>query len=133
MAKVLKTVIPLFDQLKNRTEKMSGAELLELIDEGSVAGVLSAVGKALSGLPPDDLMATRAKLFDQVWFTNKMSPKGQKVIDAMGTAFYQRPFVEIYDLLARAAAVNFSDSWPAIASLLGMADDQDSSPRDSPT
>ena len=36
-----------------------------------------------------------------------MSPKNQKVIDAIGTAFYQRPFTEIYDLLARAAVCKF--------------------------
>ena len=92
VAKVLKTAIPLFDQIRNRTEPMSGGDLLEMLDEGSVAGVLSAIGKALSGLPPDDLMALRDRLFDQVYFTSKMSPKGQKVGAALGTAFYQMPF-----------------------------------------
>ena len=133
VAKILKTAIPLFDQIKNRTEKMTGAELLEMIDEGSVAGVLNAVGKALSGLPPDDLMALRDRLFEQVWFTSKMSPQNQKVSGAIGTAFYQMPFTRIYELLARAAVCNFGDSWSDIASLLGMADVQDSSQPDSVT
>ena len=133
VAKVLKTAIPLFEGIRNRTEPMSGGDLLEMLDEGSVAGVLSAIGKALSGLPPDDLMALRDRLFDQVYFTSKMSPKGQKVGAALGTAFYQMPFTRIYELLARAAVCNFGDSWSDIASLLGMADVQDSSQPDSVT
>ena len=133
VAHVLKTAIPLFEGIRNRTEPMGGADLLEMLDEGSVAGVLSAIGKALSGLPPDDLMALRDRLFEQVWFTSKMSPQNQKVSGAIGTAFYQMPFTRIYELLARAAVCNFGDSWSDIASLLGMAANQDSSPQDSAT
>ena len=76
-------------------------------------------------------MALRDRLFEQVWFTSKMSPQNQKVGAAIGTAFYQMPFTRIYELLARAAVCNFGDSWSDIASLLGMADVQDSSPQDS--
>ena len=121
VAAVLKRIVPTFSEIGSITGEGSGAALLEALDEATIAGIVGTIGKALSGLPPDDLMALRDKLFDQVFFTNKMSPRAQKVTAAFGTAFKDRPFVEIYDLTVRAFCCNFGDSWSAIASLLGMA------------
>ena len=55
VAHVLKTAIPLIEGIRNRIEPMGGADLLDMLDEGSVATACSARSARLCPeLPLDD-------------------------------------------------------------------------------
>lgn len=92
------------------------AEVVGEVPEGS-AGEMAFMQIAM-GLPRETFEETRVALFEDVTWQSKDSPTPAVLLGDEDMAFQGLEVVHIYEVWARACAVNFHGSWDAIRSML---------------
>ena len=70
----------------------------------------------------------RGKLFQHVTFTNETAITRQDLAKAEAVAFAKLPAIAITELMVRCLAVNFTESWEYVASILPKPAPQDTDP-----
>lgn len=90
------------------------------IGEGEGSG---AITRIVGGLPPSVVEEARQRLFAGIQFQKPPQITiWTRLAGQEETAFMDAEPIAVYEVLARAMAVNFMPSWDALQSLLGQAD-----------
>lgn len=93
----------------------SGALGKSIPDAASEGSMISVVQMALS-LDPAFVAYVRKVLFEKVTFATRLAVDPQRLAGAEDMAFGGLEPVAIYEVMARALAVNFTASWESVAS-----------------
>ncbi len=115
-----------FDLLEQVRHELGKSQSLAVPGGGEDTGVLSILKVVLS-LDPVFVKRVRTTLFEKVSFANARAASPQPLAGAEDVAFHGLPVAAIYEVLARALAVNFTESWEYAVSKLRDAS-LDSSP-----
>ena len=104
----------LLERIRFEFGKVSVEASSPLDSDGSGASLLQTV----LSLNPMFVRSVRDKLFEHVSFTNRYASDPQPLHGAEDTAFAGLEPVAVYEVLARALAVNFIESFQRLGSLL---------------
>ncbi len=97
----------LLEVIRHEVGKSASRNVLDSPSEGSIGALLQMV----LSLDPSFVAYIRKILFEKVSYSNRLAEDPQRLAGSEDMAFNGLEPVAIYEVLARALAVNFTESW----------------------